>query len=191
MYFSLPQLFVFLFDVLGLAALVHQRQICKKANLCLNIYPCVIKYYPTLYPPPHPTLCLTLVLVLQSGTDSHPNLKPSIHFTVLKAKNVPCSTPYTVLDLYLYDTNVIKHHLCNYVYAQSVLIHISVVNMSVIACDLVVLTVICTNVDSATNLWYRVRDFICNTVSNLRIFNVRLVQQKSWQQGTTENYNVK
>ena len=27
----------------------HQGQICKKANLCLNLYPCVIKYYLSLW----------------------------------------------------------------------------------------------------------------------------------------------
>ena len=46
MYFSLPQLFVFLFDVLSQCCRVcHQGQICKKADLCLNLYSCAIKYY--------------------------------------------------------------------------------------------------------------------------------------------------
>ena len=46
MYFSSPQLFVFLFDVLSVAVFViRDRYICKKADLCLNLYPCVIKYY--------------------------------------------------------------------------------------------------------------------------------------------------
>ena len=34
----------FLFDVLSVAV-CHQGQICKKADTCLNLYPCVIKYY--------------------------------------------------------------------------------------------------------------------------------------------------
>ena len=46
MYFSLPQLFGFLFDVLSQCCRVcHQGQICKKADLCLNLYTCAIKYY--------------------------------------------------------------------------------------------------------------------------------------------------
>ena len=46
MYFNLPQLFVFLFDVLSVAVRVcHQGQICEKADLCLNLYPSVIKHY--------------------------------------------------------------------------------------------------------------------------------------------------
>ena len=46
MYFSLPQLFVFLFDVLSVAVFVIRDRFVKKeeAELCLNLYPCVIKY---------------------------------------------------------------------------------------------------------------------------------------------------
>ena len=49
--FSLPQLFVFLFDVLSVAV-CHQVQTCKKADLCLNLYPCVIKY------------CLIIIIII-------------------------------------------------------------------------------------------------------------------------------
>ena len=46
MYFSLPQSFVFLFDVLSVAVFVtRDRFIKKKADWGLNLYPCVIKYY--------------------------------------------------------------------------------------------------------------------------------------------------
>ena len=44
MYFSLPQLFV-LFDVLSVTVFVIRDRFVKKADLCLNLYPCVIKYY--------------------------------------------------------------------------------------------------------------------------------------------------
>ena len=55
---SLPQLFVFLFEIVSVRCRVcHLGQICKKADLCLNLYPCVIKYYLlslSLSPPPPP-----------------------------------------------------------------------------------------------------------------------------------------
>ena len=47
MYFSLPQLFVFLFNVLRLSVavfVIRDRFVKKKADLCLNLYPCVTKY---------------------------------------------------------------------------------------------------------------------------------------------------
>ena len=44
MYLSLPRLFVFLFDVLSVAVFVIRDRFVKKADLCLNLYPCVIKY---------------------------------------------------------------------------------------------------------------------------------------------------
>ena len=44
MYFSLPQLLVFLFDVLNVAVFVIWDRFVKKADLCLNLYPCVINY---------------------------------------------------------------------------------------------------------------------------------------------------
>ena len=43
-FFSLPQLFVFLFDVLSVAVFVIRDRFVKKP-MCLNLYPCVIKYY--------------------------------------------------------------------------------------------------------------------------------------------------
>ena len=39
MYFSLPQLFVFLFDVLSVAVFVIRYRFVKKADLCLNLDP--------------------------------------------------------------------------------------------------------------------------------------------------------
>ena len=46
MYFSLLQLFVFSFDLLSVAVFdTRDRVVKKKADLCLNLYPCVIKYY--------------------------------------------------------------------------------------------------------------------------------------------------
>ena len=39
MYFSLPQLFVFLFDVLSVAVFFIRDRFVKKANMCLNLYP--------------------------------------------------------------------------------------------------------------------------------------------------------
>ena len=52
MYFSLLQLFV-LFDVLSVAVFVIGDRFVKKADLCVNLYPCVIKYYLILsfFPP--------------------------------------------------------------------------------------------------------------------------------------------
>ena len=44
MCFSLLQLFVFLFDVLSAAVFVIRDRFVKKADLCLTLYPCVIKY---------------------------------------------------------------------------------------------------------------------------------------------------
>ena len=46
MYSSLPQLFVFLFDVWSVAVFVIRDRFVKKttADMCLNLYPCVIKY---------------------------------------------------------------------------------------------------------------------------------------------------
>jgi len=53
MYSTLPQLFVFLFDVLSVAVFVIRDRSVRKnktknktktADLCLNLYPCVIKY---------------------------------------------------------------------------------------------------------------------------------------------------
>ena len=44
MYFTLPQLFVFLFDALSVAVFVIRDRFVKKADLCLNLSPCVIKY---------------------------------------------------------------------------------------------------------------------------------------------------
>ena len=49
MYFSLPQLFVFLFDVLSVAVFVIRERFVKKADLCLNLDLCVIKYYFILF----------------------------------------------------------------------------------------------------------------------------------------------
>ena len=58
MYFSLPQLFVFLFDLLSVAVFVIKVRFVKKrrkkADLRLNLYPCVIRYYLIL--------CLLLLL---------------------------------------------------------------------------------------------------------------------------------
>ena len=51
MYSRLPQLFVFLFDVLSVAVFVIRERFVrkkdkrKKADLCLNLYSCVMKYY--------------------------------------------------------------------------------------------------------------------------------------------------
>ena len=44
MYFSLPQLFVFLFDVLSVAVFVIRDRFVKKSNVHKS-YPCVIKNY--------------------------------------------------------------------------------------------------------------------------------------------------
>ena len=43
MYFSLPQLFA-LFEVFSVAVFVIRDRFVKKADLCLNLDPCVIKY---------------------------------------------------------------------------------------------------------------------------------------------------
>ena len=70
MYFSLPQLFVFLFDVLSAAMFViRDRFVKKKKPACLNLYPCVIKYYLVLsyISPDSPfflSICLSLYLPL-------------------------------------------------------------------------------------------------------------------------------
>ena len=46
MYFSLPQLFMFLFDVLSVAVFViRERSVKKRADLCLNLDPWVTEYY--------------------------------------------------------------------------------------------------------------------------------------------------
>ena len=46
MSFSLRQLFVFLLDVLSVAVFViRDRFVKKKADMCLYLYPCVIKYH--------------------------------------------------------------------------------------------------------------------------------------------------
>ena len=44
MYFSLPQLFVFLFDVLSVSVFVIRDRFVKKeeADLCLNLYPFIL-----------------------------------------------------------------------------------------------------------------------------------------------------
>ena len=44
MYFDLPQLSGFLFDVLSVAVFVIRERFVKKADLCLNLYPCIIRY---------------------------------------------------------------------------------------------------------------------------------------------------
>ena len=71
--------------------------------------------------------------------------------------SVIVSTRYTILGLYLYDANVIKHNLCNYVYlyayAYSTSITISGIDMCLLLPtafnNIVVLTVICITVDVA------------------------------------------
>ena len=44
MYFDLLQLSVFLFDVLSVTVFVIRERFVKKADLCLNLYPCIIRY---------------------------------------------------------------------------------------------------------------------------------------------------
>ena len=73
MYFSLLQLFLFLFlfDV-RCCRICHQGQICKKVDLCLNRCLCVIKYSLSLSfflpppPPPPPTTISPSLLVAHS-----------------------------------------------------------------------------------------------------------------------------
>ena len=63
MHFSLPHLFV-MFDILSVAVFVIGNRFRKKADLCLNLYLCVIKYY--LITDSH-SLSLCIFLLLFTG----------------------------------------------------------------------------------------------------------------------------
>ena len=97
MYFSLPQLFVFLFDVMSVAVFVIRNRFVKKADLCLNLFPCVIKYYVlSVCLSLSLCLCLSLSLCLSVSVSLCVSLSLSVCLSVCLSVSFP--PPHTSLS---------------------------------------------------------------------------------------------